>query len=277
MLGAIIGDVCGSVYEGRRRNEKDINRIELFHKDCHPTDDSIMTVAVGKALMDSAGKSDDQIRELVIRSMHYYGSLFPDSGYGGRFRQWLEFAEVNPYNSWGNGSAMRVSAAGWLYDTMEETMHVAELTADVTHNHPEGVKGAKAIATCIWLARKGASKEEIREYVNTHFYRLDFTIDEIRPFYGFDVSCQGSCPQAIEAFLESTDFENAIRLAISIGGDSDTIAAMTGSIAEAYYGIPKEIKKKISDVLVDVVLYKGYTYNNSALAAEVKRFHEQIG
>ena len=273
MLGAIIGDICGSVYEFH--NQKDLNRLELFKKGCFPTDDSVMTVAVARALMDSWGDSDSVIRQTLVDAMHYYGHLFPRAGYGGRFFYWLANSDRRPYNSWGNGSGMRVSPAGWMYDTLEETLHAAKLTAEVTHNHPEGIKGAQAIAAAIFLARKGKSKEEIRQFVEANFYALDFTLDEIRPHYGFDESCQGSCPQAIEAFLEGDSFEDVIRKAISIGGDSDTIAAMAGAIAETYYGIPEELKRKACEVLQDT-RFRHTMYHNSALLSVVRDFNEWL-
>ena len=270
MLGAIIGDICGSVYEFH--NQKDLNRLDLFKKGCFPTDDSVMTVAVARALMDSWGDSDSVVKQTLVDAMQYYGHLFPRAGYGGRFFYWLANCDRRPYNSWGNGSGMRVSPAGWMYDTLEETLHAAKLTAEVTHNHPEGIKGAQAIAAAMFLARKGKSKEEIRQFVEANFYALDFTLDEIRPAYGFDESCQGSCPQAIEAFLEGDSFEDVIRKAISIGGDSDTIAAMAGAIAETYYGIPEELKRKACEVLQDT-RFRHTMYHNSALLAVVRDFN----
>ena len=270
MLGALIGDICGSVYEWD--NCKNIEQIELFKDGCYPTDDSVMTVAVARALMDASGRSDRTTHTLLVDSMQYFGHLFPDAGYGGTFYHWLKDNHREAYNSWGNGSAMRVAAAGWLYDSLEETLKYARITAEVTHNHPEGIKGAEAIAACIFLARTGHSKEEIRDYVEKNFYKLNFTLDEIRPYYEFDVSCQGSCPQAIEAFLESNSFEDAIKLAISIGGDSDTIAAMTGAIAEAFYGIPKEIEEKAIGTLQDCTTGRGKIYSNSILLDEYVRF-----
>lgn len=274
MLGAMIGDICGSVYEWT--NEKDIRRIELFKEGCRPTDDSVMTAAVARAFMDARGKSSRTIKEVLVNSMHYYGRLFPGAGYGSTFANWLRTYERRPYNSWGNGSAMRVSAIGWLYDSLEETLNAAALSAQVTHNHPEGIRGAQAIAAAIYLARNGRSKKEIREYVEKNFYRLDFTLDDIRRDYTFDVSCQGSCPQAIEAFLEGDSFEGVILKAISVGGDSDTIAAMAGGIAEAFYGIPEDIEKKAFTILVNT-RYKGSVYPYSVLAEEVLRFRAYIG
>jgi ADP-ribosylglycohydrolase len=262
MLGAIIGDICGSVYEFN--NERRMEKLELFKNGCFPTDDSVMTVAVARALMDSWGDSDEVIRQTLVDAMHYYGHLFPRAGYGGKFYRWLAGSDRRPYNSYGNGSGMRVSPAGWMYDTLEETLHAAKLTAEVTHDHPEGIKGAQAIAAAIYLARTGRTKVEIRQFIEENFYKLDFTLDEIRPHYTFDETCQGSCPQAIEAFLEGESFEDVIRKAISLGGDSDTIAAMAGSIAEAFCGIPEEMVRKGVWALQDAKLRR-MTYHNSAL------------
>ncbi len=245
MLGAIIGDIVGSRFEFHNHKDTDF---DFFAPMDHFTDDTVMTVAIADALM-----AKDDPRPLATRFVAYmqkWGRKYPHASYGGRFRKWIWQENPQPYNSWGNGSAMRVSPAGWVCESLRETTALAELTAIVTHNHPEGLIGAKAIADSMFLARAGATKDDIREYVRAKYgpisegYRLDFTLDEIRPAYEFDVSCQGSCPQAIEAFLESDSFENAIRLAVSIGGDSDTIAAMTGAIAEAHYGIPKELEEQ---------------------------------
>ncbi len=244
MIGAIIGDIAGSRFEFHNNKSTEFDLLVPLDRF---TDDTVMTVAIADAII-----TEEDRRPLATKFVAYmqaYGRQFPGRGYGGRFGKWIYANDPHPYNSWGNGSAMRVAAAGWVCETLRETTALAELTAVVTHNHPEGLIGAKAIAGCIFLARTGASKEAIREYVRTAFgtvsprYKLDFTLDEIRPSYTFNVSCQGSCPEAIEAFLESDSFEHAIRLAISIGGDSDTIAAMTGAIAEAFYGVPKEIEE----------------------------------
>ncbi len=273
MLGAIIGDICGSVYEFN--NEKDIAKIELFKEGCFPTDDSVMTAAVGRALMDTYGQSERGIRGALVDCMQYYGHLFPRAGYGGRFGSWLYNRSRKPYGSFGNGAGMRVSAAGWMYDTLEETVRAAELTSAVTHDHPEGIKGAVSIAAAIFLARTGHSKEEIKAFTEANFYKLDFTLDEIRPSYGFDETCQGSCPPAIQAFLESEDFEDAIKKSISIGGDSDTLAAMTGAIAEAFYGIKKDTAEKAFEVLKDRRAFsrgQKLLFNNSVLAFDLVRF-----
>ena len=174
--------------------------------------------------------------------MHDIGMKYPDCGYGGHFAGWLVFGDRAPYNSYGNGSAMRVSPVGWYANTLEEAELIARATADVTHNHPEGIKGAISTAGAVFLARTGATIDEIKNYIS-EFYTIDFTIDEIRPYYTFNVSCQGTVPQAMQAFFESESFEDAIRNAISIGGDSDTLAAITGAVAEAYYGIPDDLKE----------------------------------
>ena len=253
MLGAIIGDICGSTYEFHNVKKKD--QLVMFREGSIPTDDSVMTVAVAKALMDTYGDRDAVIRTAIIDSMHYYGHLFPDAGYGGRFYDWLADSDRRPYNSWGNGSGMRVSAAGWMYDSLEETMHASKLTAEVTHDHPEGIKGAQAVAAAVFLARTGKSKDEIRQHIADNFYSLDFTLDDIRPGYSFDVSCQGSCPVAIEAFLEGESFEDVILSAVSVGGDSDTIAAMAGGIAEAFYGIPEDLENRAFVLLRDIKAY----------------------
>ncbi len=274
MLGAIIGDMCGSRYEFR--NEKRTDKIVFLRKDSYPTDDSVMTAAVARALMDSYGDSDEVVKTALIDSMHYFGHLFPDAGYGGRFGLWLDMCEREPYNSWGNGSGMRVSPAGWMYGSLEETLHAAKLTAEVTHDHPEGVKGAQAIAAAVFLARKGKSKDEIGQFIKDNYYPLDFTLDGIRPGYRFDVSCQGSCPQAIEAFLEGQSFEDVIIKAISIGGDSDTIAAMAGAVAEAYYGIPEDIQYKAFLLMRDA--RRGdVIYHNSVIADTVLAFERWLG
>ena len=242
MLGAIFGDIVGSVYEFDNTNDYDFTLLTKWSK---PTDDSYMTLAVAKALIETEGKDDDAVRAALTREMHDIGNRYPYAGYGGRFAGWLRSDDPKPYNSYGNGSGMRVSAAGWLYDTLEETLHAAQLTAEPTHGHPEGIKGAQAIAAAIFMARNGASKEAIKEYTENAFeYDLDRTLDEIRPNYGFYEICQKSVPEAIIAFLEGEDYEDVIRKAVSLGGDSDTIACMAGAIAEAYYGMPEEFKEE---------------------------------
>lgn len=239
MYGAILGDIIGSPYEYDMGGKT--KRFPLFSEESRFTDDSIMTIAVAEALMDTLGKPDDIIKQAVVKSMQKWGRKYP-SDYGGRFIEWLMSDNPKPYNSFGNGSAMRVSAAGWLCLTLEETEHLAKLTAEVTHNHPEGIKGAQATAGAIFLARNGKSKDEIQEYVTGKYgYDLSRTCDEIRPGYYHVESCQKTVPEAITAFLEGTDFEDVIRTAVSLGGDCDTLTCIAGGIAEAFYGVPGEL------------------------------------
>ena len=242
MYGAILGDIIGSPFEFDRGDKT--KEFDLFTKGCDFTDDSVMTIAVGEALLAVGPEATvKEIEEAVVTNMQDWGKRYPYAGYGGRFRYWLRERNPKPYGSYGNGSAMRVSAVGWLYDSMERTREVARATANVTHNHPEGIKGAEATASAIYMARNESSKEEIKEYIEREFhYNLDRTLDEIRPGYHMDETCQRTVPEAIIAFLESKDFEDAIRNAVSLGGDTDTLGAITGSIAEAFYGI--------SDVLI---------------------------
>ena len=232
MIGAIIGDVVGSRYEFDNIKTK---RFPLFSEMCMFTDDSVMTAAVANALLQSM-EEKRPFKDTVTEQMRFFGRKYPHAGYGRRFFGWLEDEDPKPYNSLGNGSAMRVSPCGLVAKTLDEALELARLSAEPTHDHPEGIKGAQAVAAAIYLARTGKSKEEIRDCIEESFYTLDFTLDEIRPTYSFNETCPGSVPQAIEAFLESEDFEDAIRNAVSIGGDSDTIAAIAGSIAWSYYG-----------------------------------------
>ena len=243
MVGAILGDMIGAPYEFDRGNKtKDF---PLFGRGSEFTDDSVMTVAVAEALMDSRGRSDEEIRKALVRSMQKWGHKYPHAGYGGMFRQWLHEADPQPYGSYGNGSAMRVAAAGWLGDTLEQVRHLAVLSAEVTHNHPEGIKGAEAVAAAIWLARSGRSKEEIKAYIVKEFgYDLSRTCDEIRPTYYHVESCQKTVPEAVTAFLEGQDFEDVIRTAVSLGGDCDTLTCIAGSMAEAYYGVPGDLEEE---------------------------------
>jgi type I restriction enzyme M protein len=248
MLGAIYGDIAGSVYEFRNLKSKDA---PLFIKGSRFTDDTVMTIAVADALMqtkDAAAHLDD-FKNNLIASMHRHGKAHIRAGYGSRFLDWIFYGCTESYYSYGNGSAMRVSPVAWYAKTPEEAILLAKASAEVTHDHPEGIKGAEAVTAAIWLARQGESREAIRRHIEEHYYPLDFTLDDIRPGYRFDVSCQGSVPQAIEAFLESEDFEDAVRNAISLGGDSDTIGAMAGSIAEAFYGIPRTLRDKALEYL----------------------------
>ncbi|MEK6828791.1 MAG: ADP-ribosylglycohydrolase family protein [Nanoarchaeota archaeon] len=231
MVGAICGDIIGSVYE--MINVKH-TQFPLFSDKSKYTDDTVLTVAVADAIMNNRDYAE------VFRE---YARQHPLAGYGGSFIAWVDNPNAGPYNSWGNGSAMRVSPVAWLFSDLDSVLLEAKKSADATHNHPEGVKGAQAIAAAIWMARNAYAKSEIKNYIETQFeYDLNRTIDEIRPTYEFDNSCAKTVPESIIAFLESDDYESCIRKAISIGGDSDTIAAMAGSIAEAYYNyIPQEI------------------------------------
>ena len=239
MLGAIIGDIIGSRYEWKNNKSK---TFDLFTYRCKVTDDSIMSLAIAKAIV-ACNKNYDQLGKMAIKYMQEVGIHYPDCGYGGHFHKWIFAKNPQPYNSWGNGAAMRVSACGFAAQSTEEVIMLSRAVTEVTHNHPEGIKGAEATAIAVYMARTGSSIIEIRDYIDKHYYPMNFTLDSIRESYHFDVSCQGSVPQAIMAFLESTSFEDAIRNAISIGGDSDTIAAICGGIAEAYYGIPADIRK----------------------------------
>jgi ADP-ribosyl-[dinitrogen reductase] hydrolase len=239
ILGAIAGDIIGSVFEWDNIKSLDF---DLFCRKNRFTDDSVLTLATMYALINDTD---------YTQAYHIFGRKFPHAGYGGIFRQWIISDNPKPYNSWGNGSAMRVSPVGWFYNSLDDTLLEAKKSAEVTHNHPEGIKGAQATAAAIFMARTGKSKDDIKKFIIDKFgYNLNRKIDDIRPGYKFDVSCQGSVPEAIIAFLESTDFENAIRLAVSLGGDSDTIACITGGIAEAFYrNVPDEIVDNVINIL----------------------------
>lgn len=250
MLGAIIGDIAGSVYEFSSEKSKDF---KFFSQGCRPTDDSIMTVAVGCACAQSDMKDEQEFKRRLIYLMRELGRQYPAAGYGRSFYRWLRDDNMGPYYSYGNGSAMRVSPVAWVADTLEEAERFAMWSAEVTHDHPEGIKGAQAIAAAVFMARKGAAKEEIREYISSRYYDLGFTVDGIRETYRFDVTCQGSVPQAIVCFLEANSFEDAVRNAISLGGDCDTQAAMAGAIAEAYFGIPEDIEEQVLEYIDDTL------------------------
>jgi ADP-ribosylglycohydrolase len=241
MLGAVSGDIIGSVYEWNNIKTTDF---PLFVARSHFTDDTVLTVAVADCIMHGGGYAD---------AFRRYYSRYPDAGYGGMFHRWAGSPDAGPYNSWGNGSAMRVSPVGYAFDTLDETLAEAGRSAGVTHDHPEGIKGARATASAIFMARNGGGKGEIKSYVESAFgYDLDRSVDEIRPGYSFDVSCRGSVPEAIIAFLESADFEDAVRLAISLGGDSDTIGCITGGISQAFYGgVPGDIREETLSRLDD--------------------------
>ena len=263
MYGAILGDIIGSPYEfDRGKKTKDF---PLFRRRSKFTDDSVMTIAVAEALMRAGamGVSEDEqkTKDLIIDMMHKWGHKYPDAGYGGRFYQWLADSAREPYNSWGNGSAMRVSAAGWLYDDPDTTRRIARWTAEVTHNHPEGVKGAESVASAIFMARNGSSKEDIRAFIENDIgYDLSRTCDEIRPGYRHVESCQETVPEALTAFLEGKDFEDVIRTAVSLGGDCDTLTCIAGSVAEAFYGVPdylmNECERRLPDDMADILLMR---------------------
>jgi ADP-ribosylglycohydrolase len=240
MLGAIAGDIIGSVFE--HNPVKSTHWFPLFMFGRRFTDDTVLTVAVADCLLSG--------KDYEGRFEHYYYQ-YPNAGYGAGFHDWARAHKHEPYNSWGNGSAMRVSPVGWAFDNLKDVLAEAKRSADVTHNHPEGVKGAQAVAAAIFLARTGTTKEEIRKYITETFgYNLGRTLDEIRPKYSFDVSCQGSVPEALISFFESTDFESAVRNAISLGGDADTMACIAGAVAEAFYkGVPSEIADKTFEIL----------------------------
>ena len=254
MLGAIIGDTVGSIYEFCNINS---TKFPLFSSYSKPTDDSVMTMAVAEWLLSDPERTQETLEECMVRWGHRYPH--PMGGYGGAFSRWLfnpdflggyrddqyDFNEVysgrHPYNSWGNGSAMRVSSVAWLFDELESVRAVARLSAEVSHNHPEGIKGAQVVAGAIYLARSGASKETIRSYAEK-YYKLDFTLDEIRPTYHHVETCQETVPEAMTAFMEGESFEDVIRTAVSLGGDCDTLTCIAGSIAEGFYGVPEALR-----------------------------------
>lgn len=239
MIGAIAGDIIGSVHEGAGTKTKDF---PLFHEYCRFTDDTVLTLAVASQLL---GGGD------YVDAFHDFFHAYPRAGYGGTFIQWARHRERDPYNSWGNGSAMRVSPIGFAFDSLDEVMAHAKASAQVTHNHPEGIRGAQATAVAILLARRGREKADIKGHIETEFgYQLGDRLDEIREAYTFDVSCQGSVPQSMIAFLESESYEDAIRNAISLGGDADTMACIAGGIAEAFYGsVPDDISARVFELL----------------------------
>ncbi len=248
IIGAIIGDIVGSRFEFHH-NPK-IKEFELFHEYCEYTDDSLMTLAVACAVIKSK-KKVEELPMLAQKFMRLIGRRYPSpcGGYGSMFYAWLQTSNPRPYGSFGNGAAMRVSACGEVAKSIEEAKALSAAVTGVTHNHPEGLKGAEATAVSIYMAKQGEKKETIKEYVQRHYYEIDFTLADIRNSYQFDGSCQGTVPQALQAFFESTSFEDAIRNAISIGGDSDTIGAITGSVAGAYYGVPMEFHRRALDFL----------------------------
>lgn len=264
MYGAILGDMIGAPYEFDRGNKS--KDFEVFNPQVHFTDDSVMTVAVADGLMKAGLDADEAtIKREVIRSMKEWGRKYPSAGYGGRFIRWLLSSDDSPYNSWGNGSAMRVSSVGWLYNSIERTREVARWTAEVTHNHLEGIKGAECTASAIFFSRNGISKEGICVYTTEEFhYDLSRNLDEIRPYYHHVESCQETVPEAMTAFFEGEDYEDVIRNAVSLGGDCDTLTCIASAVAESYYGIPDEFKVECEKRLPDDML------------AVVKRFRKLV-
>lgn len=257
MYGAILGDMIGCPYEFDRGNK--IKDFPLFSRASAFTDDSVMTLAVAEAFIDAQPNADiEWIRNRLIRGMQRFGKEYPHAGYGGMFRRWLRSKDPQPYGSFGNGSAMRVSSVAWIYDDLDTVRKMARLSAEVTHNHPEGMKGAEATASAIYLARTGKTKEEIKAYIVEQFdYSLSRTCDEIRPGYFHVETCQETVPEAITAFLEGESFEDVIRTAVSLGGDCDTLTCIAGSIAEGFYSVSEELKqecrKRLDDRLCKVL------------------------
>lgn len=244
MYGAILGDIIGSPYEFDMGNKS--KDFPLFSERSTFTDDTVMTLAVGWAFLDAQPNADiPWIRRRLISSMKQYGEMFPYAGYGGMFRRWLQWDDPQPYGSYGNGSAMRVSSVAWLYHDIKTVRSMARLSAEVSHNHPEGIKGAEATASAIYLARTGSTKAEIKAFIEENFgYDLSRTCDEIRPNYHHVETCQETVPEAITAFLEGNSFEDVIRTAVSLGGDCDTLTCIAGSIAEGFYGVPEDLKEE---------------------------------
>lgn len=244
MYGAILGDIIGQPYEFDAGNKS--KDFPLFDEFPTFTDDTVMTVAVCDAIMKAGLDSDETtMKTALVTSLQLWGHKYPHAGYGGKFYRWLATEDTKPYGSWGNGSAMRVSSVGWFFDSLERTREVARWSAEVTHNHPEGVKGAEAPAAVIWMARNGYSKEDIKNYVVKEFgYDLSRTVDDIRPAYRHVESCQETVPEAITAFLEGNSFEDVIRTAVSLGGDCDTLTDIAAGMAEAYYGLPEDLYRK---------------------------------
>ena len=243
MYGAILGDMIGAPYEFDMGDKT--KNFPLFSARSQFTDDSVMTIAVAEALMDAKGATDVEVKRTLVHSLQKWGQKYPNAGYGAMFIHWIFADDPEPYGSFGNGAAMRVAAAGWLYDTLEETRKYARLSAAVSHDHPEGLKGAEATASVIFLARTGSTKQEIKDYIVQEFgYDLTRTCDEIRPTYYHIETCQKTVPEAITAFLEGQDFEDVVRTAVSLGGDCDTLTCIAASIGEAFYGVPKAMKQE---------------------------------
>ena len=253
LYGAIIGDIVGSVYEFHNLKSKNF---PFMTERCYITDDSCMTIAVASAIKQWKESGGD-LSQIAAESMRLIGNRYPDKGYGGMFWQWLNDPTMGPYNSWGNGAAMRVSAAGWLGESISEVKRISYMVTSPTHDHIEGIKGAESTAIAVFMARTGHSKEDIEAYIRQNYYPFCDCVEYLQEDYGWEGSCQGTVPQALQCFFESIDFEDAIRNAISIGGDSDTIGAITGAVAGAYYGVPAELKERarkyIPEDLLEIV------------------------
>lgn len=259
MIGAILGDIVGSRFEFKPIKSKKFDlfagegykknvSIAEYNANSRFTDDTVMTIAVCKALLECNGDYT-HLSNYTVHLMQYFGQKYPFVGYGSKFSRWLRTPNPQPYNSFGNGSAMRVSAVPYFANSIEQVKDLSLKVTEITHNHPEGIKGAEATAVCIWLALNGKTKDEIIKYVEYNYYKLDFNYEELKANYGFDETCQGSVPQSIYAFAISNSFEDTIRTAISMGGDADTMACIAGAIAEAYYGIPEELEKQMYNFL----------------------------
>ncbi len=240
MFGAIVGDIVGSIYEFNNKKSK---TFKLLDETCTFTDDTLMTLAVFKALK-LCKKNYENLGEETIKCMQELAAHYPEVGCGEKFKVWLSQVEPKPYNSWGNGSAMRVSPVAYFANSLEEVKLLSRKVTEISHNHPEGIKGAEAVAVAVFMANQGKTKHEIKDYIEENYYSLDFDYDDLKDNYTFNVSCQNSVPQALYCFLVSKNFNDALRTAVSIGGDTDTICAIAGAVAGAYYGIPKEVEKE---------------------------------
>lgn len=250
MLGAIIGDVVGSVYEFGSDKRKDF---QLFSSGCRPTDDSVLTIAVGCTCVSANCEDEYDFKSTLMRTMREIGRQYQDAGFGESFYHWMMSDSQKPYGSYSNGSAMRVSPVAYAARSLKGAERLAQWSAEVTHDHPDGIIGAKAVAAAVYLARHGKTKEQIRQYIEDNYYDMNFTVDEIRPGYKHDMTCKGSVPQAIVCFLDAEDYEDAIRNAISLGGDGDTQACIAGAIAEAFFGIPDELQEKVFEYIDDTL------------------------
>lgn len=276
MYGAMLGDIIGSPYEFLGGDKT--TSFPLFTRKSRFTDDTVMSFGICQGLLDcdyQIGR-EEIIKDSIIQTCQKWGRAYPNAGYGGHFINWLFTENPEPYNSFGNGSAMRVSSVGWLFGDLDRTRQVARWSAEISHNHPEGVKGAESVASAIWMAREGYEKGEIKKYIEEQFdYDLSMTCDDIRPGYRFDVSCQGSVPQAIISFLESNSFEDAVRNAVSLGGDTDTQGAIAGSIAEAYYGIPDPLMEKCRAYMTDDMVSLSDRFEDVKVGRRAERKNHQ--